>query len=181
LCNHGSTPPRSLSRYSDLLFLALINMALCRFFAQGICRSGDSCCYIHDARPSTGRNLAPGALVLPTARLNLNPTGDPFRNDEAKPIQTCRFFLQGKCNKGKDCRYTHVPALLAPHQAQPDSLFVDSPQSSSDSRATVPCRFISRPGGCQNGSCPYLHVADAPDAEKSSSQDLETNEEEASR
>jgi hypothetical protein len=27
----------------------------------------------------------------------------------------------------------------------------------TDTRSTVPCRFLARPGGCQNPSCPFSH------------------------
>jgi hypothetical protein len=156
-------------------------MTLCKFFAQGFCRSGDSCNFIHEPGTSTGQHLAPVApVLLTTENLNLNPAAVTYRNEEAKPAQNCRFFLQGKCSKGKECRYIHLPATLSPQQVHPDAVFVDSPQLPPDSRATVPCRFLSRPGGCQNSSCPYLHVAGEPNAEKSSSQDLGANEEEAS-
>lgn len=155
-------------------------MALCRFFAQGGCRNGDSCNYIHEPSSSTGRNLAPDAPVLPTTKLNLNLTGDPYRNEEASTAQNCRFFLQGKCNKGKDYQYSHLPAILTTQQVHPDTLLVDFSPLPSDSRATVPCMFLSRLGGCQNSSCLYLHVADAPYTEKSNSQDVEANVDEAS-
>jgi hypothetical protein len=158
-------------------------MTLCKFFARGFCRNGDSCNFIHEPSTSTGPHLAPVTPVLPTnttEKLNLNPAAVTYRNGEAKPAQNCRFFLQGKCNKGKECRYIRLPAISSPQQVHPDAIIVDSPRLPIDSRATVPCRFLSNFGGCQNSSCPYLHVADEPNAEKSSSQDLEANGEEAS-
>ena len=156
-------------------------MALCKFFAQGFCRHGASCTFIHEPGTNTGQLLAPVAPALPTTKkLNLNPAATTYLNDEAKPAQTCHFFLQGKCNKGKECRYTHLPAILSPQQVRADPTYLDSPQLPPDYRATVPCRFLSRPSGCQNSSCPYLHVADGPSAEKRSSQDLEANREEVS-
>lgn len=156
-------------------------MALCKFFAQGFCRHGDSCTFIHEPDTSTGQHLAPVTPVLPTIeKLNLNPAAMTYLNEVAKPAQNCHFFLQGKCNKGKGCRYIHLPAILSPQQVHPDAICVDSPQLPRDSRATVPCRFLSRPGGCQSSSCPYLHVADELNAEKRSSQGLEANREEVS-
>lgn len=154
-------------------------MTLCKFFAQGFCRRGDSCNFIHEPGTSTGQHLAPvTSVLLTTENLNPNPAAVTYRNEEAKPAQNCRFFLQGKCSKGKECRYIHLPAI--PQQVHPDAVFANPPQLPPDSRATVPCRFLPRPGGCQNSSCPYLHVADEPTAEKSSSQDLGASGEEAS-
>lgn len=180
LCNHRTTPPRPPSRNLDFLSITLIKMAPCRFFARGVCRNGDSCNYIHELSSRTGRDLASDTPALPNTKLKLNVTGDPHCNDEAKPAQNCRFFLQGKCNKGKDCRYDHLTAILTSQQVHLDAPFVEFPQSPSDSRATVSCKFLSKSGGCQNNSCSYLYVADAHNAEKSSSQDLEANVEEAS-
>jgi hypothetical protein len=74
-------------------------MTLCKFFAQGFCRSGDSCNFIHEPGTSTGQHLAPVApVLLTTENLNLNPAAVTYRNEEAKPAQNCRFFLQGKCS-----------------------------------------------------------------------------------
>jgi hypothetical protein len=156
--------------------IAPTKMTLCKFFAQGVCRNGDFCSFIHEPGTSTGQHLAPIAPVLPTTeKLSLNPAAVTYRNEEANPAQNCRFFLQGRCNIGKECRYIHPPAIWSAQQVYPDAIFVDSPQFPTDSRATVPCKFLSRPGGCQNSACPYLHVADEPNAEKRSSQDLEAN------
>lgn len=156
-------------------------MTSCKFFAQGFCKNGDSCKFIHEPDTSTGQEFAPFAPILPTTeKISLDPATITHRDEEAKPAQNCWFFLQGKCNKGEWCRYAHPPAVLSPQQVPPESIYLDSPQSVSDSRATVPCRFLSRPGGCLNSSCPYLHVADEAIAVKSSNQDLEANGEEAS-
>ncbi|KFZ24279.1 hypothetical protein V502_01238, partial [Pseudogymnoascus sp. VKM F-4520 (FW-2644)] len=141
--------------------------------------NGDPCNFIHDPGTNTGQQLAPVApALLTTEKLDVNLTSVAYPNDEAKPAQNCRFFLQGNCNRRKGCRYIHLPAILSPQQAHLDALFLDSPQLPPDSRATITCRFLSRPGGCQNSSCQYMHVGHEPNVEKSSSQDLEPNEEE---
>jgi hypothetical protein len=124
----------------------------------------------HGSSTSTGQYYyAPGASTR--------------RNEEAKSAQACRFFLQGTCNKGKDCRYSHPATTttlnLQPAKSDATSVDIESPQSPSDSRATVSCWFLSKPGGCQNSSCPYLHVADEHNTPESS-RVLEANEEEAS-
>lgn len=141
-------------------------MALCRFFAKGFCSNGDSCKFIHEPSTSTGQHLAPIAPV--------------FSTTEKLNAPSCHFFLQGKCNKGNECRYSHLLATIFTQQVPPDALFVDASQLPPDSRKTVHCRFLSSPSGCQNSSCPYLHVADEPNIEKTGGQYLEANEEEAS-
>lgn len=164
----SSTPKCQLDLLSNCIVPT--KMTLCKFFAQGFCRNGDSCSFIHESRASTGLHLMPS-----TETPNLKPAAVSDCNGESKPAQNCRFFLQGKCSKGKECRYIHPPAILSPQQVCSNAIFMGSPQLPTDSRASVPCRFLSSFGGCQNTSCPYLHVA-----EKSIREDLEANEEEAS-
>ncbi|KAM3076860.1 hypothetical protein ACMFMG_003671 [Clarireedia jacksonii] len=152
-------------------------MTLCKFFAQGSCRHGDSCHFIHEPGKSIGQHLSLVTPTLPTTvKPKLNPAAVTYLSEGAKPPQNCHFFLQGNCNKGEGCRYIHP--LATPQPVHADPILVDSPHLPSDSRATVPCRFLPRPGGCQNNSCPYLHAVDKPNAEKRGSQDLEANGEE---
>jgi hypothetical protein len=165
-------------------------MTPCKFFAQGLCRNGDSCNFIHERSTSTQNHFGPVVSAFPAIeRLNINPAAATHLNGGTKSTRICTFFLQGSCNKGDRCSYVHPPAIVPPQQAHPDTISLDpylgqqdesSPQAPSDSRARVPCKFLSRPGGCQNGSCPYLHTVEGHEVEKSSSQDFEVNEDEAS-
>lgn len=175
-----SSCPFLLDLVSTTFGITSIKMTPCKFFAQGFCRNGDSCTFIHEPGTSTRQHLAPVPSVLPTTEKPRNPATAIYRSEAAKAAQNCWFFSQGKCNKGVECRYIHPPDTLFPQQVHPGAIFPDSPQLPPDSRATVPCRFLSRPAGCQNSSCPYLHAQDEPNAEKSSSQDLGPNGEEAS-
>jgi len=76
----------------------------------------------------------------------------------------CRFFAQGSCRNGEFCSFIHEKVI-------------PSPQVFPDSRAKVPCRFLSRPGGCQKDSCPYLHASDGSKSSMSSNQISEAKEE----
>lgn len=169
--------------------MAPIKMTPCKFFAQGFCRNGDSCNSIHERNIGTQNHFGPVAAAFPAIeRLNINLAASTYLNGGAKSTQICTFFMQGSCNRGDKCWYVHPPAVVPPQQAS-DAISLhpyvsqqdkSSPQAPSDSRARVPCKFLSRPGGCQRGSCPYLHAVDGHEVGKSSSQDFEINEDEAS-
>jgi len=95
--------------------------------------------------------------------------------------------MQGSCNKGDKCRYVHPSPTVPPQQVNPYAILLDtclsqqhesSPQATPDSRARVTCKFLPSPGGCRNGSCPYLHTLDGQEVEKASNQDFEVIEDE---
>jgi CCCH-type zinc finger/IBR domain, a half RING-finger domain/Zinc finger C-x8-C-x5-C-x3-H type (and similar) len=167
-------------------------MTPCKFFAQGMCRNGDSCTFSHERNTSTSgwNQLEPGTSAFPvTGRLNINLAGATHLNRGVKPTRVCTFFMKGSCNKSDKCEYLHSPATVPPQQAYPDTISLHphrglqdelSPHSPSDSRAGVPYKFFSRAGGCRGGSCPYYHAASSHEAEKSGSQDLKVSEDEAS-
>lgn len=170
--------------------MAPTKMTPCKFFAQGFCRNGDSCDFIHERNTCTQNHFEPVASAFPAIeRLNINSAAATHLNGGAKSTRICTFFMQGSCDKSDKCWYVHPPAIVPPQQVHPDSISLDSylsqqdessPQAPSDSRARVPCKFLSRPGGCQIGSCPYLHAVDGHEVEKSSSQGFELSEDEAS-
>lgn len=160
--------------------MAPTKMTKCKFLAQGFCKYGDSCDFIHEWHTHTS--------ALPaTERPSINLAAPTLQNEEARSPRICTFFMQGSCNKGDKCRYVHPPAIAQPPQVYSSATSFDScrgqqdkrsPQAPSDSRAQVPCKFISRPGGCRNDSCPFLHALDGH--EENSSRDFEENEDEAS-
>lgn len=167
--------------------MAPTKMTPCKFFAQGFCRNGDYCDFTHEQNTSTQNYLGPVASSFPAIeRLHINPGAATHLNREPKSTQICAFFIQGSCNRGDKCWYIHPPPIVPIH---PDAISLrpplsqqdeSSPQAPSDSRASVPCKFLSRPGGCQKGSCPYLHAVDDNRVENSSSQDFEIDEDDAS-
>ncbi len=162
-------------------------MIPCKFFAQGFCKNGNSCNFVHDRRPIQNNDGFVNT-VLPTIERVNNNSGFVARfNGENRSSLVCTFFLRGMCNKGDECRFTHPttsatpqhPATITPssYGAQEDT---DCPEEQSDSRGRFPCKFATRPGGCQNSSCPYLHALDDQESGKDISQGFEGNEDEAS-
>ncbi|PGH16141.1 hypothetical protein AJ79_01908 [Helicocarpus griseus UAMH5409] len=144
--------------------------------------------------------LPVGEPALKVCRVSAIPRND--NEGGASTTQICTFFMRGLCSRGDGCLFVHPPAttMVTPlQQAHQDSAIssdtyagqqVESKNSSrapadSDSRATVPCRFLSRPGGCRSGlACPYFH--DGAERKegghgvgKDSSQDFEANSDEA--
>ncbi|KAG9244268.1 hypothetical protein BJ878DRAFT_507093 [Calycina marina] len=122
-----------------------IKMTLCKFYARGFCKNGDHCNFVHEPDTSTGKYGAPDDPVLSsTEKLNHSSSGTTAThpNEEVKPAQSCRFFSQGKCNKGEGCWYSHLPNTVNSQPAvHPEAPSVDSSQSPADSRATVLCSF----------------------------------------
>ncbi|TVY34267.1 ATP-dependent RNA helicase DEAH12-like protein [Lachnellula subtilissima] len=157
-------------------------MAPCIFFRRGACMNGDSCKFTHERDMSNQRDFGPVRPGFPDIeRLAITSAKKNVINKEVKSKLACRFFSQGSCNKGDGCRYVHAPTVTPPEQVHSDTNLanpsLDSPSGSSlpkalDSRAEVACSFMSRPGGCQKDSCPYLHTANEHGMEISATQDI---------
>lgn len=165
-------------------------MKPCKFFAQGFCRNGDSCDFIHGQNSFAQNGIVPVASALPAIeRLNIHPAAASPLNAEAKSTRVCTYFLRGLCNKGDKCWNVHPAGTNQTWRIQPDidpqasyQCQVDEGllQTSSDSRSRVPCKFLSRPGGCQNNSCPFLHTVGGHETEIGDNFDPEIDEDEAS-
>ena len=76
----------------------------CKFFAQGFCRNGDSCEFIHEQKIRTQNHFEPVASAFPAiVRLNINPAAATHLNEGANSAQICTFFLKGSCSKSDKC------------------------------------------------------------------------------
>lgn len=160
--------------------MAPTKMTKCKFLARGFCKYGESCDFIHEHVIHTSDLPA-------TERPSIELAALTFQDEEARSPRICTFFMQGSCNKGDKCRYVHPHAIAQPPQVYSSAISLDScrgqqdksaPQAPSDSRARVPCKFLSHPGGCRNVPCPFLHPVDG--LGENSSKDFEENEDEAS-
>ncbi|KAH8701348.1 hypothetical protein GQ44DRAFT_693493 [Phaeosphaeriaceae sp. PMI808] len=154
---------------------------LCKFFAQGTCKRGGFCHFIHEKASSAQSDFGTRDSASPDARTPLIDITTATRDDNrSEPLQVCRFFLQGLCYYGDRCKNQHAPNGVQTiseeiNLAQKNTI---SSRVLSDSRSDVPCRFFSRPEGCQKSSCPYLHARSVD--EQHSSQDVELDEGEVS-
>lgn len=159
----------------------------CKFFAQGICRNGVSCAFLHEKVSSAQSSLKTCGPSSPDVPMpTIDSTAVSYDDEHAEGSQACRFFLRGCCRYGDRCRNLHTPTELR-SQLQSSTAYkevklveqnTNSSQVSFDSRSNVPCKFFSRPGGCQNNSCPFIHVQSVKDQQDS--QDVELEEDEVS-
>lgn len=166
--------------------MASIISVPCRFFAQGACKNGASCKFIHE-KPSSTQSISLEAWSLASlgAQLPIMESPTVAHNfGYAKCPQPCRFFSQGLCHYGDTCRNEHASTesrfklqqSTASEEIPASEEVMESSRVPSDSRSSIPCRFFSRPGGCHNDSCSYLHVEHAED--KRRNEDVQMNEDE---
>lgn len=82
-------------------------MVVCRYFMRpGGCQKGNSCRYEH-VRPLIPGTEEPNTnnLINLTSGLRLNPSAVP--TPRAFPRMPCRFYAQGACRFGDQCRFQH--------------------------------------------------------------------------
>jgi hypothetical protein len=169
--------------------MALTKTISCRFYQQGSCRNGQACDFIHERNASTQYHFNPVAAPYSALEnLTINVTDAVYPKGQARSTRACKFFMQGSCNKGDKCNFAHPLTGMPPRQAVLNAISLEprlgqqnksSHEAATDSRASVPCRYLSLPSGCRNSSCPYLHVEKGHQVEKSS-RDSEPNEDEVS-
>ncbi|TEY35476.1 hypothetical protein BOTCAL_0590g00090 [Botryotinia calthae] len=76
-------------------------------------------------------------------------------------LATCKFFANGYCMRGENCRYSHEETTVKPQDSVPGKRQSEATTSTSiqDARSQIPCYHYSR-GNCRNGSaCPFSHSA----------------------
>lgn len=98
------------------------NRPPCKFFAQGRCRNGANCKFSHILPGQQQQGAFGGsANATPfgnTSNTNASPFGgggnnngwnQPSNNNaNAKKKQPCKFFQQGRCRNGANCKYSHI-------------------------------------------------------------------------
>lgn len=150
-------------------------MEACKYFAKGFCKYGAGCRHAHDQPPDNPSHVQHFTLISRAS-------------EKVKPRLPCAFFLKGACYKGENCTYDHssapsqqqqAPRIASPLEAgHPQQGGVTS-QELRDSRAEIPCKFLSYPGGCQKADCRFLHPSSGQDLNAAGSTNHETGEDEA--
>lgn len=111
----------------------------------------------------------PAAEVMTTApRPSRPPSGGTLPNSgSALPVgavksYACKYFAEGHCKDGSQCRYSHAQQQ-SPQASNAPIRTTSSTSTIKDSPVQPPavCRYFSKEGGCRNGEkCPMLHYND---------------------
>jgi len=142
-------------------------VAVCRDFLSGNCYN-DRCNFVHlgsDGRRSLGRPRSPP----PPYRRELPPWDRGFsRRDRWDRDEVCKDFLNGKCRRGRDCKFRH-PAdrrqgpevcreFLNGRCTRGDACKYehDEKRKEAERRSDVCREFLN--GRCSRGAaCKYIH------------------------
>ncbi len=140
----------------------------CHYYAQGSCRNGGRCKFIHDPAARLNGSLENLSLMPKRAvPINTAPNSRVTDAGATESTQICSFFLRGSCFYGEKCRNRHtdpgdlLTGLVSELDFTAADLFHEAPNASHapfDSRSTISCQYQSRPGGCRNSSCKFLHT-----------------------
>lgn len=129
---------------------------ICTFYAQGNCRRGNNCTFLHQgASPRASSPATPATPTTPTSlrgrgnSVRSRGTGSP-RSTGTAPRQVCNIFWQsGKCDRGFDCTFKHTRGPQALNQETP----------SSDTPNEEPAEFYSIEGLAESVRPPQLPLA----------------------
>jgi hypothetical protein len=74
-----------------------------------------------------------------------------------KPTAVCFDFIEGKCTRGKSCKFAHT-ATTPPDTPRRSSSNGASPTADPAKASSMPCKYEAQPSGCRLGDkCMYKH------------------------
>ncbi|RHY25558.1 hypothetical protein DYB32_008237 [Aphanomyces invadans] len=130
-----------------------LKKGICHKFQQGLCDRGDACKFAHveSIAPTTIDLAAIGATTHSTKALNNVPVDAPV----------CMAFQNGKCKRGNQCNYRHMPSGAGATASAPQG--ADEPISDDlddDDDDDSPICLAFQKGKCKRGElCKYRHKA----------------------
>ncbi|CAE7756810.1 ZFP36 [Symbiodinium pilosum] len=166
----GASPTQNMdySSVSAMPVSSLQKTQLCAYFEAGSCKKGARCTFAHGAHELV-RTAGTGKVVPPPAKLEEKPDEErtqssegcadlhrQFRHGHFK-TRMCKFYLEGHCRDGSDCRYAHDETELP---AAVDADLGEEEGPSSEKHIFYKTRMCQPhlQGHCQKGSsCNYAH------------------------
>jgi hypothetical protein len=98
--------------------------------------------------------------------IQLESSSNPSWRSNASPLHSpksvfgvCRFFIEGKCNKGEDCPFTHDrPTALQSKETPAPAEQKQRRMSFPGQPSPISCKYFSS-GLCAKGqACPFTHA-----------------------
>ncbi|KAI0328697.1 hypothetical protein GY45DRAFT_1306280 [Cubamyces sp. BRFM 1775] len=144
-----------------------VESPICEYYQRGGCRYGAECRYSH---PTSGigprtQSISTTGITVKSTKVDAAPKGSPFGS--------CKFFGQGRCDKGDTCPFPHVGRGATTRTDSRSHLIYTSPWKPVlqdritkgiplEARATpTPCKYFMR-GICAKGdTCAFPHPARA--------------------
>ena len=121
---------------------------ICRHFAVGNCRKGNSCEFQHIKSSQHSQNHQSKAICRYFAEGRCTKGADcAFRHElDSSPVRSsgaevCSFYAQGRCTKGAACRYRHVDADRSSAKPQDDDGFVMMENNGTEENVFQGSRF----------------------------------------